>query len=70
MHLLSALGCYSTHPPKVDYEYLRYKGQFRLQLGDDCANVRDGLPGLDVATSRVDVQTAAGLLDDLSPVNV
>ena len=32
--------------------------------------MRDGLLGLDVESSRVDVQTAAGLLDALSPVNV
>ena len=38
--------------------------------GDDCGNVRDGLPGLDIVTSRMDVQTAVGLLDVLSPVNV
>ena len=32
--------------------------------------LRDGLPGLDLTTSRVDVQTAVDLLDALSPVNV
>ena len=35
---------------------------FRWQFGSNCANVQDGLPSLDVATSRVDVQTAVGLL--------
>ena len=30
----------------------------------------EGLPDIDVATSRVDVQIAVGLLDALSPVNV
>ena len=33
-------------------------------------NERDGLPGLDVATPHVNVQSAVGLLDTLSPVNV
>ena len=35
----------------VDYKSLRY----RWEIDDDCANVRDGLSGLDVAPSRVDV---------------
>ena len=42
----------------------------RWQFGNNCANVQDGLPSFDVATSRVDVQTAVGLLDALSPINV
>ena len=54
----------------VDFECLRFKGQFRWQLGDDCANERDGLHGIDVATSRVVFQNAFGLLDALSPINV
>ena len=43
---------------------------FRWQLGDNCANVRDGLPSLYIVTSHVDVQTAVGLLDSLSPLKV
>ena len=34
------------------------------------AGVREGLPCIDAATSRIDVQTAVGLLNALSPVNV
>ena len=68
----------TTLTPFISHRFLKtasimsaygMKGSFSWQLGDDCANVRDRLPGLDVATSRVDVQTAVGLLDALSPIN-
>ena len=41
-----------------------------MAVSYDCANVRNEVPYLDVATTCVDVQTAVSLLDALSPVNV
>ena len=38
-----------------------------VAVSDDCANVRDGLPGHDVGASRGDVQATVGLLDASLP---
>ena len=64
------------HPHAIDFAHFFLRNALIMsaycikELGDDCANVRDGWPSLDVTTSIVDFQTAVNLLDALSPVNV
>ena len=63
-------GGHEDHSRAIDFE------QFLEKCVDyDCYGIGGSfgarrMPGLDVAKSSVDIQTALGLLDALSPVNV
>ena len=62
-------GGYKDFSHAIDFAHFLRNASIMSAYGIK-VNEPDGLPGLDVATPHVNVQSAVGLLDTLSPVNV